>query len=1128
MKTPGRALAIALAAATGLSAFVPTADPARAQTPGCLKAKTVAAGAHHSLLVDRWSSVWVWGDNTFGQLGDGTTTTSSIPTMLTSVNDVIAVAAGTSHSLALKRDGTVWAWGANTEGQLGNGTTVDSLTPVQVLGLSGINAIAAGADHSIGRGSDNLLRTWGNNSQGQLGIGTTVDSPIAALLPALGPILQFAAGANHSLALRVDYTVSAWGSNSSGQLGNATFADSTTPTEVVGLRDIRAIGSGSYHSLARRDGGTVWAWGDNSHGQLGTLGPGSNVPVNSTFVGPIDDTVNWLYYGVDLNLIDPIDVVTGGGNHSAALSANRSRAWTWGGNSSGQLGYGTTSDSPVPTKLAGHWRVISLGEAHTLVVGVDDSVGSTGDNSRGQLGNATLTNRGTLTPIGCPLAGSPSQPLNAVATASDGSATVRWDPPTSQGSSPITSYTINSSGKQRVVVTATNSGAVPTEATVAGLINGQSYSFTVHATNSQGFGAKSTSSNAIVPRLVVPTAPRNVLASPSDSSATVSWSPPLNEGASPVTSYTATASPGGSWLTISGSTATFTGLTNGTTYVFAVVANNSYGNSASSFSPPVIASKIPDTPTQVVAEAGDGLAIVRWIPGYHGGAPVTSVKVTASPGGQSIDVKCGISSVTFTGLTNGTAYNFSVVGTNQAGASLPGETTSPVTPIRNAQLLGFYTDGAKTRYGDLTAPSPADKEVILRGVGTAWLDFDLRSKPIFEQQPGLTSYKGTWDWWPDVSSSCTPLTDMSIQAMSDWGVNIVRVPMSSTFWGSDSAQNEFGCQAPFPSYRQNVDAVVASITARGMVALLDLHSLKRIPCSPDWNRLHPMADSSAIAFWESVSRRYLTNPLVAFELFNEPHTHYLNYGHGPWALWLHGGSVISCPTLPSYQGTCPGGDGAQWTAAGMQEMYNAIRTVENTSITPIRHLVFVGGNMIARQAPPAEYMLRDPDGALARNLVYVAHYYSGASRLVDGRYHTIPGCAPSTSIPSGCFSDWAAFSNTYSVAVNVTEFGWNEGPETDQYSPTYPKPAGQQQNENVICSATNANMGWTVYRWSSDHDHTPTIPQYYGIIAGQDQTLPTLTPNASGVPIKDALTIDPSLNGGKRSLAIKLGCSYIP
>ncbi|MEO7804702.1 MAG: fibronectin type III domain-containing protein, partial [Actinomycetota bacterium] len=357
-------------------------------------------------------------------------------------------------------------------------------------------------------------------------------------------------------------------------------------------------------------------------------------------------------------------------------------------------------------------------------------MGSIGDNSKGQLGNGTFTNKGTLTLAGCPLTGSPTQPINVIATAADGSATVRWQAPASQGSNPITSYKIDSSGRHRVVVTAPVGGPAPTEATVPGLINGQSYVFSVQAINSRGVGAKSTSSNVVVPRSDVPSVPRNVLASINDSSATVSWTPPLTEGASPITSYTAIASPGGLTLPVSGSppatATTFTGLTYGITYTFKIVATNSHGPStASAPSNSVVPSRIPDTPTQVVAEAGDRLAIVRWTPGYHGGRPVTNVRVTASPGGGSVDVKCGVSSVTFTGLTNGTTYSFSVVATNPIGSSASGDTATSITPAPRSAPMGYYTDGAKTRFGNLASPSPNDSVVPLRGVGTEWLDFDL-------------------------------------------------------------------------------------------------------------------------------------------------------------------------------------------------------------------------------------------------------------------------------------------------------------------------------------------------------------------------------------------------------------------
>ena len=149
-----------LMAAPSVGALIPT-KPA------------IAAGGDHSLMLRYDGTVWASGNNGYGQLGDGTTTTRSTPVQVSGLTNITAIAAGWYHSLALRSDGTVWAWGWNGAGQLGDGTTTDRSTPVQVSSLTNITAIAAGAAHSLAIKSDGTVWAWGNNGAGQLGDGTT-------------------------------------------------------------------------------------------------------------------------------------------------------------------------------------------------------------------------------------------------------------------------------------------------------------------------------------------------------------------------------------------------------------------------------------------------------------------------------------------------------------------------------------------------------------------------------------------------------------------------------------------------------------------------------------------------------------------------------------------------------------------------------------------------------------------------------------------------------------------------------------------------------------------------------------------------------------------------------------------
>jgi alpha-tubulin suppressor-like RCC1 family protein len=149
---------------------------------------TIAAGNAFTVALRNdalSSSVWAWGINNNGQLGDGATTDVYTPVQVNGMigTGAIGIAAGYDHAVAMKTDGTVWAWGSNNNGQLGNGTTTGSVTPVQVSGISGVAAVAAGYFDSVALKIDSTVWTWGSNSNGQLGNGTTTDSniPVQAL-----------------------------------------------------------------------------------------------------------------------------------------------------------------------------------------------------------------------------------------------------------------------------------------------------------------------------------------------------------------------------------------------------------------------------------------------------------------------------------------------------------------------------------------------------------------------------------------------------------------------------------------------------------------------------------------------------------------------------------------------------------------------------------------------------------------------------------------------------------------------------------------------------------------------------------------------------------------------------------
>jgi alpha-tubulin suppressor-like RCC1 family protein len=312
------------------------ASPHNAPAPvsGLSHIIAIAAGGAHSLALGTDGTVWAWGSNYSGELGAGPATTtgcSCVPTpvRVNGLNHVIAIAAGDLYSLALRDDGTVWVWGTDYAGQLGNGTTgsncftstptnCGSLTPVPVSGLSHIVAIAAGGAHSLALGTDGTVWAWGSNGLGQLGNGA-VSAGGCYCVATPGPVgglprmAAIAAGSSHSLALGVDGTLYAWGDDGYGQLGNAAASTDgcscvAAPALVPGLPAAMAIAAGSSHGLALGADGALYAWGDNASGQLGS---GTASTIACTCI-PAPAPVNGL-----TNLI----AIAAGGAHSLAIAA---------------------------------------------------------------------------------------------------------------------------------------------------------------------------------------------------------------------------------------------------------------------------------------------------------------------------------------------------------------------------------------------------------------------------------------------------------------------------------------------------------------------------------------------------------------------------------------------------------------------------------------------------------------------------------------------------------------------------------------------------------------------------------------------------------------------------------------
>lgn len=296
----------------------------------------VAGGEDFSIALKSDGTVWTWGNNSDGQLGNGTTIGSNIPAQVAGLSGITAIDASRKYAIALKNDGTVWTWGDNDYGQLGNGSTMDSKTPIQVPGIIDGIHIAAGKLHVLVLKNDGNIYSWGGNNFGQLGNGTdggSTGTSIPLPLLAMSGFIGIAAGDDHSLAIYYDGTVWAWGYNAFGQLGNGSSPNNINlPVQVSGLTGIVRIDGGGYSSIALKNDGTVYTWGRNDYGQLGNgTTTDSNIPV---LVSPLSGIIS----------------VEEGGVHSLARK-NDGTVWAWGLNNYGELGTGNSTDSHIPVQV---------------------------------------------------------------------------------------------------------------------------------------------------------------------------------------------------------------------------------------------------------------------------------------------------------------------------------------------------------------------------------------------------------------------------------------------------------------------------------------------------------------------------------------------------------------------------------------------------------------------------------------------------------------------------------------------------------------------------------------------------------------------------------------------------------
>ena len=322
--------------------------------------KQVACGGYHNAVIKTDGTLWMWGRNVFNALGDNTSVDKSSPAVVTTGGkggtDWKQVAGGAYHTAAVKTDGTLWTWGYNAVGQLGDDTTVNKSSPVTTIsGGTNWKQVASGSFHISAIKTDGTLWTWGKDSYGQLGDNTTVhkSSPVTTFAGGTN-WKQVAGGYGHTAAIKTDGTLWTWGMNSDGQLGNNTTVSTSSPvTTIAGGTNWKQVACGYYHTAAIKTDGTLWTWGYNLYGALG-----DNTSVyKSSPVTTITGGTNWKQ-------------VSGGTFFSAAIKTDGT-LWTWGRNDYGQLGDNTTlpKSSPANTILGGtNWKQVVCSYRHTVAL----------------------------------------------------------------------------------------------------------------------------------------------------------------------------------------------------------------------------------------------------------------------------------------------------------------------------------------------------------------------------------------------------------------------------------------------------------------------------------------------------------------------------------------------------------------------------------------------------------------------------------------------------------------------------------------------------------------------------------------------------------------------------------------
>ena len=332
------------------------------------------------------STGWLWsfGSGGSGILGDNTVVAKSSPVQtIAGGSNWSYVAAGPSVATAIKTDGTLWLWGRQTSGALGDNSVVTRSSPVQtVSGGNTWKQSSSGTNYAAAIKTDGTLWLWGGQTSGSLGDNTAVSKSSPVQTVAGGTNWSQVSVGGFSAAIKTDGTLWCWGTGTSGQLGDNTIVSKSSPVQTVDMgTNWLQVAAGSANIAAIKTDGTLWVWGNNSGGSLGD----NTIVSKSSPVQTIAGGTNWKQVSVS-NI----------GQGTFAGVKTDGTLWLWGANSFGQLGDNSISSrsSPVQTIAGGtNWKQVSAGVLQTIATKTDGTLWAWGSNSPGNLGNNTTISR---------------------------------------------------------------------------------------------------------------------------------------------------------------------------------------------------------------------------------------------------------------------------------------------------------------------------------------------------------------------------------------------------------------------------------------------------------------------------------------------------------------------------------------------------------------------------------------------------------------------------------------------------------------------------------------------------------------------------------------------------------------